>query len=255
MNQTLRVEDLIDGGAPCAHDRVRGHWGAIFAGAFAGFGAMVLMAVLGSALGVTMGAAALARGVDDPEGGAIAVGVGVIVWALLTAIIVGLVGGLVMSRAARHDDGYRPALFGMVNWATGLTLALLLAASGGGGLLAGALGATGGAVGTAGAKGIGGAIDGGTASARERPASSNDARDVSTARDAANRDARGLDREISSEEARRLAAEAAKAATVLAWTAFAALVLGLLATILGAGRRGAAVTTQIRNPALGTTPA
>src|SRR5687767_287593 len=123
-------------------------WGAILAGSLAGFAATIIMTTLGAAIGATTGAAQaeeLAGGYTDPEKAATVAGVGMAVWTLLTAVVVGFVGGAVLNRMARYDRPYMPTAFGALTWAGGIVIALLVGASQGTGMMAGA--ATGAAAG------------------------------------------------------------------------------------------------------------
>lgn len=199
-------------------DSLRGQWRAILAGSIAGLGTFALMGTLGAALGLTATAVATTTRADAGET-AVGIGMGVILWTLLTALVVGVVGGSVMKHLARHDVTYRPVIFGTLNWASGLLIAGVLATLGSSGLMA--------AVGSA---------SGATAVAAGANAP--------VLRDATNRNATlGADIENAAPTAAERAqmAEAAeiaaKTATTLAWTALAALLVGLGATIVSAGKQ------------------
>jgi hypothetical protein len=125
-------------------------WGAILAGSLAGFAATIIMTTLGAAIGATTGAAKaeeLAGGYADPETAATVAGVGMAVWTLLTAVVVGFVGGSVLNRMARYDRPYMPSAFGALTWTGGVALAMLLLAQSGPGLAAVAAGGAAGAAG------------------------------------------------------------------------------------------------------------
>lgn len=116
-------------------------WGAILAGALAGFAALVLMGTLGTALGFTASAVTLAS-TEGPvretaEKAVTPFGIGAVIWVLLTAIVVGLAAGWALNRTARIERSYFAFTFGTLTWATGLFLALLVVVPGWGGLMAG----------------------------------------------------------------------------------------------------------------------
>jgi hypothetical protein len=115
-------------------------WGAIAAGSLAGFGATIIMATLGLAIGATTGAAAADETGSMPNMGDVTtkVGVAVAIWTLLSALVVGFVGGAVLNRMARYDRPYMPTAFGALTWAGGIVIALLVGASQGTGMMAGA---------------------------------------------------------------------------------------------------------------------
>ena len=101
---------------------------AIVCGAIAGFAVAVVMAVLGTALGLT-GSAIAADRVVDPESAQRTVAVGTVIWILLSAIVVGFTGGSVLNHLASEDSSYHPTLFAFVTWALGICLAALLGLS------------------------------------------------------------------------------------------------------------------------------
>ena len=116
-------------------------WGAVCAGALAGFAALVLMGTLGVALGITARAVAVANSkssaADMAEKVSSAFGFGPVTWTLLTAVVVGLVGGWALNRTARGERSYFAFTFGSLTWAAGVFLALLVAVPGWAGLMAG----------------------------------------------------------------------------------------------------------------------
>ena len=114
-------------------------WGAIAAGSLAGFGATIIMATLGAAIGATTGAiVASESGAADAKDVAMGAGVGLAAWTLLSALVVGFVGGAVLNRMARYDRPYMPTAFGALTWSGGVALALIVGASPASGLMAGA---------------------------------------------------------------------------------------------------------------------
>lgn len=121
----------------------RAQWGAIFAGALAGFATFLIMTTLGAAIGVSAGAGFAGTPVEgeEAERAALGFGLGAVLWIFLTAVATGLVGGLVLSRTARTDRPYMPWLFGGLTWAAGVMIALVLAVPGAGGMIGGLSGA------------------------------------------------------------------------------------------------------------------
>jgi hypothetical protein len=204
----------------------RVQWGAILAGAFAGFAATIIMATIGGALGMTAGAAGIATAdTASPETAgeaAVGFGIGAGVWLLLTALAAGLVGGWVLNATGRRDRAYSSVLFGGITWSVGVCLLLAIAAPGMGGVFSG----LGGGAGTA------------TAAVEKRPGLPAGQPRV--------------DRTMTDEEkaaALDAADKAAKAAATAAWFGLGAQLIGLAATMLMAGRNrhtGARVVTEVR---------
>jgi hypothetical protein len=199
-------------------------WGAIAAGAFAGFGATIIMATLGAAIGITAGASM----VDEPmtsteaERTALGFGIGSVIWMALSAVVVGFVGGAVLNRTARYDRPYMPSAFGLLTWAGGIFIALLVASSG----MTGAMGALSGA-----ASGIAaGKSDDALRSLTGTPAAER-REGVQPDRGAA--PARQLTPE-EQEKARRAAETASKTAAAAAWLALGSQLVALAATMLAA---------------------
>src|SRR6185436_15839099 len=127
----------------------RTQWGAILAGALAGFAVFILMSTLGGALGITVGAVSVAATdsvtPDKAEKAGTAFSIGAAIWILLTALATGLVGGWVLNSCSRKDRPYSSFIFGGITWAVGMCLAIALAAPGIGGGFAGLGGGAGGA--------------------------------------------------------------------------------------------------------------
>lgn len=119
----------------------RTQWGAILAGALAGFAVVILMSTLGAALGITVGAVGVntAETVNSDSAGkaSAAFSIGAAIWILLTALATGLVGGWVLNSCSRKDRAYSSFIFGGITWAVGMCLALALAAPGIGGIFSG----------------------------------------------------------------------------------------------------------------------
>lgn len=232
-----------------------GQWSAIAAGAITGLAAGVLMAALGAALGLTATAAvadAAANQTMSVEGvGEAAVGfsVGAGIWLLLTAAVVGLVGGTVLVKMSNLARAYSPGAHGFLTWSLGVAVAALFAVSGSGAISTalgmGAAGAAGAAANSPGSFRSSVAAD----SQRMNPTGSNEARadgvrgvTLGTDRDVAPADA-GFERRTpvmtpaQREAAIRAAEAAATAAATAAWFALISLLVGLSATIGAASRR------------------
>jgi hypothetical protein len=194
-----------------------GQWGAVIAGILAGFAAAVLMTTLGTAIGITTGQAlapdAASGASADPDALA-GLGIGAAVWLVLTAIVVGLVGGSVLAHTSRPDRPYHPTTLGFVTWAGGIALAVLLAASGAMGLL-GSLG--GAATATAARQPFAGAAEEFPAAPAVDPALRPEAGTATT--------------EAQREELALVAERAAKTAAMAAWLALIGQVVALLCTI------------------------
>ena len=210
-----------------ASSGVSAQWGAIVAGAFTGLAAAIIMATLGAAIGLTAGAVAAdsvnPAGVTtgDVSNAAVGFGIGAGVWLLLSAIVVGLTGGGVLAKMARVDRVYPGPVLGIVTWACGLSMAVLLAAFGVNGVAAGLGAGASGAVANSPVMGVSADARG----AAVRPADASLGRSPATLTDS------------EREQARAAAEAAAKAASLALWFALAAQLLGLGATVFAASRR------------------
>lgn len=227
-----------------------GQWGAIAGGAFTGLAVGVAMATLGAALGLTASAVAADQasesfvGADGAQAAALGFSIGAGVWLLLTAAVVGLSGGGVLAKLAHPDRPYSPRVLGLVTWAFGMSVAVLLATSGASSV------ATGMGVGVAGATGAVANSPGLQRSLEGNSRTAFDSRErEADAREAGSRDgevrageasmARGP-AAISAEEraaAIEVAENVATAASTAAWFALVAQLIGLGATLMAAGRR------------------
>lgn len=121
-----------DGDPLYEHTGFRLSWGAIFAGFVVATALQMVLTTLGSAIGLTA---------FDPGQGdsARALGIGVVIWFALTAIISMFVGGLTTGRMAgilTKGDG---RVHGVIMWSLSLLLALYLASIGLGRVLGGAV--------------------------------------------------------------------------------------------------------------------
>ncbi len=201
-----------------------GQWGAVIAGVLGGFAATMLMATLGTALGLTAGAAIA----DEPGGiagnDAATFGGAAFAWLLVSAIVVGVVGGTVLARSSRPDRSYHAGMLGLLAWTGGMVLAALIAAPGAAGALAG-LGNAGGVAAVASNRGdlAPGAAD---RLALDRPTGGVRPMDASASRST-----------LTPEEQQQLrvaAEDAARAVSIAAWAALLAQVVSLAATIAAA---------------------
>ncbi len=119
--------------APRLRDRVR--WGPVLAGLVSALAALLILSLLGVAVGLT-------AATGDPNGGAAAAtnkgdnyGAGAAIWAAISALISFFIGGFVAARTAGirgKDNGW---VNGALVWAVALPLLLWLASSGATGFL------------------------------------------------------------------------------------------------------------------------
>lgn len=181
-------------------------WGGIAAGAIAGLATALLLTTLGGALGLSAGAAA-ADEVGSVGQTATAFGVGAAIWAAITAIATGIVGGLVFASFAREGSAMRAVTGAMITWSLGIVLAVMLASTS----TVGAMTMTGTAAGQW--LGTEGRAESGALSGEDRDRSA-----VTTG--------------VAEAERRQVAEAAARTAATAAWVLFACQVLGLIATVV-----------------------
>ena len=105
-------------------------WKPVLAGALTGFAVTLILTTLGAALGIT--AADVADGGDSR-----AVGIGALIWWVLTVVAAGLAGGWVIAQTARWDMYYNPVIYGTLAWVVGVIILLLLLAIGVGSMIGG----------------------------------------------------------------------------------------------------------------------
>jgi hypothetical protein len=205
-----------------------GQWGAVIAGVLGGFAATILMTTLGTALGLTVGAAAANDAAGLADNDATTLGGAAIAWLLVSAIVVGGVGGTVLARSARPDRSYHAGMLGLMSWTGGIVLAVLVAAPGAAGALSGLGNAGGAAAAVAGENGMR------RATGMDRVATADPTADRGDVRPM---DASATRARLSPEEQQRLrvaAEETARAASIAAWAALLAQVVSLIATIVAA---------------------
>lgn len=221
-----------------SHDTVwssRIQWGAILAGSMAGFGIVLLMTLLGAALGITAGTVAGHETdnatTEDAGRAAMAFGIGSGIWMLLTAVATGLVAGWVLNNTSRRDRAYSPVIFGGLSWAVGACTMLFLASPTLGGAISG-LGS-----------GAGGVAGGAANAAAQRPdlleripGERSATNQPSQNRNEADRNGK---KPAMSDQDKAAAADAAKkaatTATIATWVMLVSHLIALLATIFAAG--------------------
>jgi hypothetical protein len=235
-------------------------WGGIWSGFLLGAGALLLLSMLGLAVGISA--------VDvGPQGGARGLGVGAAIWAGLSLLVALFIGGMVATRLGLIVERGAAALHGALVWVLGTLALVYLAVSGvsvGAGALFGMLGGVTSGLGAlvGGAAGMGNLASGDVDQVLARLSdpstadtvaaatgmSTDDARaalsDLRTRVEAARSDpnraiaeAREGLRSIASragERASQAAATAKTYATTTSWITLGILVLSLLAAIAGA---------------------
>jgi len=119
--------------SPHLRDRVR--WSSILAGLFSALATLLVLSLLGVAVGLTAASGDPNGGVVGATGKASNYGTGAAIWAAATALIAFFIGGYV----AAHTAGIRGKENGWINgalvWAITLPLLLWLASSGASGFL------------------------------------------------------------------------------------------------------------------------
>ncbi len=114
-------------------------WGAIVAGVSLLFALSWLLLLLGSAIGVGIADATDLSAIGD------GLGLGSIIWILLSAIVATFAGGLLAAKMSGTPNDRIGALHGLTVWSVGMILTIVLGASG----IGGAVNAISGAVGSA----------------------------------------------------------------------------------------------------------
>jgi hypothetical protein len=103
-------------------------WGGVFSGFFVGAGVVLILSVLGVAVGVTV--LPDPRTVSGEPSGRLGIGAGI--WAALSLLIGFFVGGVVSTRATNHPDRVGALIQGVLVWMLGITTATALVMSGSG---------------------------------------------------------------------------------------------------------------------------
>jgi hypothetical protein len=193
-------------------DGMKVSWGGVFGGVLVAVGLIVLLTALGLAVGVSA--------TQPGETPASTLGTGAGIWAAVSLLLALFVGGMVSTRIGAIWDGTTGFFEGALVWVVSVLLMLYLAASGIGMLTGGAANLLGGAA--------------------QAAAASPQAQQSAAAGATAAKDKIGeLVERAKSGEVQQKAEEMKPAATRGAWIGFGALVLSLLAAVLGAmaGRR------------------
>ncbi|MDB6154633.1 MAG: hypothetical protein JWL90_3086 [Chthoniobacteraceae bacterium] len=107
-------------------------WGAIFAGALTALSCLLVLSLLGLGIGLST---------LDPVGGSTpsgdAIGIGAVIWWVVSSLISLFIGGYVAGRMAGNFNGY---LHGLVTWSVVSLLTVVLLSSAAGRIFAGASG-------------------------------------------------------------------------------------------------------------------
>ena len=112
-DQEVKLEDVMEVGS-------RVSWAAILAGAVMALAIMLVMGLLGTAIGLTS-----SDSVDRET-----LGIGAAVWAVVTMLIAWFVGGFITSQCVVGETKTESAVHGIIMWGAALAMLLWLAASG-----------------------------------------------------------------------------------------------------------------------------
>jgi hypothetical protein len=99
---------------------IRIAWGGVWAGLLIGFGVLLLLGALGLAIGITAADAAGAR----------ELGIGAVIWGLLTLLIALFIGGMVASRTSLVYDRMTSMVQGSLVWVMSILILLYLTTAG-----------------------------------------------------------------------------------------------------------------------------
>ncbi|MFN2571078.1 MAG: hypothetical protein ABR537_05620 [Gemmatimonadales bacterium] len=169
-------------------------WKPVVAAALVGFAITLILTTLGAAIGFS--AANASNGADGQT-----VGIGAIIWWVLTVAIAGFMSGRVLGTTARRDVDYNPAIHGTLAWVIGVIILLFLLANGVGNIIGG--------------------LGGGMGAAA----------------------ANGAQHNVTAADSVRAVRTATHVGTGAAWALLGSQIIGLVTTIIGAGRRERAVAT------------
>lgn len=214
--------------APALLSRVS--WGAIFAGTVIALGTLILLGMLGSAIGFS----AVDPGTGSPFSG---IGIGAGIWWIVTSIVALAIGGYVAGHLSGITDKSSSTAHGAAVWGLVTLLTVWLAASTVGSMVNTATGALSGAVQAAGSV-AGTAAD--TATAPNSPVDVNvSGQEIENAAEdviaEARQQAQQIDLQQVQADAARVAEQATGAMSAAAWYAFFASLLSLAAAALAAG--------------------
>jgi hypothetical protein len=204
---------------PTLTDGVRVSWGGIWGGVLAAVGMLLLLAALGMAVGITA--------TDPTQADGSKLGIAAGVWAGVSLLVALFVGGMVATRIGAIHDGATGFWEGALVWIVTLLSVVYLATTGLSSLMGGAVKVVGAASQSAATMMQGTPAANSASSTASNPSAMVD--DVRTR----------LSNAQSSGAIEQKAADAKPAATKAAWATFGALILTLLAAVLGAmaGRR------------------
>jgi hypothetical protein len=253
-------------------DTARVGWGGVWSGFLVGLGVLMLLSTLGLAVGVTTADIGQGQGAGPRT-----LGIGAAIWAGLSLLLALLLGGMIASRVSVVVDRTVATVHGVLVWVLTMLGVLYLAGTGIGLGMSGVLGVarTAGSAVTATAGGLDdlasgdvdqitarlddpktvGVVTGATGMSQEeaRSALADIRRRVETARAdpaQAAAEARSGVQQLAA-RAKDRAADAARQAQPYAsaatWTAFGAMVIGLLAAVAGA-RWGARRADEVLRP-------
>ncbi|CAN5651256.1 hypothetical protein BH10CHL1_BH10CHL1_26610 [soil metagenome] len=215
---TYQSPSSVSGSGPVTGDRVR--WGAILAGLFAALTTLVVMSVLGLAIGLS------SYDAGDPLGN---FGLGAGIWGIISALLAFLIGGWVAASTAGARGRGNGILNGSMVWVVAIPLILYMLGSGLGSLLgtAGNVAATG--VSAVAPAAAAAAPAAGTAAAQTPGAQATVQEAGQGAVDAVQATASALGDQVNPQNAERVASAAGKTA----WGTLAGLVVGLIASAIG----------------------
>ncbi|MCX6050787.1 MAG: hypothetical protein NT075_37335 [Chloroflexi bacterium] len=216
--ETYATTASINGPAPVSHDRVR--WGAILAGLFAALTTLIVMSVLGLAIGLS------SYDAGDPLSN---FGLGAGIWGIVTALLAFLIGGWVAASTAGARGRGNGILNGSMVWVVAIPLILYLLGSGIGSLVntAGSVAATG--VSAVAPAAAAAAPAAGTAAAQTPGAEATVQTAGQGAVDAVQATASALGNQVNPQNAERVTDAAGKTA----WGTLAGLLVGLIAALVG----------------------
>ena len=186
-------------------------WGAIFAGAFIVLAVQVTLSLIG--LGVSLGRVNLTTGPAASAG----FGTGSAIWLVISGIIAFFVGGWFAGRFSGIPSRFSGALHGLVSWGLASIMMFFFLTSTVGALAGGAFGA------------LGNALSGNAqVLSRVMPGATTYGAPMTR-----NQQSTANQPQISEQEARAIAQQAADTAAIAAWGAFIMMILGAGAAAAG----------------------
>lgn len=233
-------------GAPALLSRVS--WGAIFAGAVIALGTMILLGMMGSAIGF----GSIDPGTGNPFSG---IGIGAAIWWIITSVVALGIGGFVAGRLSGIPDKSSSSAHGAAVWGVVTIFTLWFAASAVGSVFNTATGAL------TGAARVAGNVAGTAAQTATAPNSPVDVNVTQGQIEAAAQDvvqevrqqAQQIDPQALEAQAIAVADDATDALSTAAWYAFFASLLGLAAAAFAAGAGAPKHTFVVGNEKVHTT--